>query len=123
MHIFMQCRNTTEAKEAITKFLESKDVNVIDVKISNAEEGKYLPNVVTLTFTVHNSKTEADTVIETKDFSCGFNGTGPRDFLEVLRAMGITADMLSDEEVFSKKEGLLGRCFSTVSIGKIKEIL
>lgn len=61
----------------------------------------------------------------TDEFTCGYNGTGPSNLLEVLRAAGITEKMFPDEEILEKRDKPLKAHFSareTIYTGALKEV-
>lgn len=65
-----------------------------------------------------------DIQLITNEFSYGFSGTGPSDLLEVLRAAGVTPEMLPEVSILSPSSKRLNICFSAryYCYGKLREI-
>lgn len=73
----------------------------------------------------HCLKNIGEMRLVTDEFVCGYNGTGPGNLLEVLRAAGITEKMFPDEEIVEKREKPLNVHFSareTIYTGALKEV-
>lgn len=73
----------------------------------------------------HCLKNIGEMRLVTDEFVCGYNGTGPGNLLEVLRAAGITEKMFPDEEIVEKREKPLNVYFSareTIYTGALKEV-
>lgn len=127
--------DTEKTKNVILSILaEATPEKVAEVSVQEKENQTQKSKACHLSIILHldgerkNGKyslaSAGDIQIITDEFTCGYNGTGPHNLLEVLRGAGITDKMLPDESILGPASKPLRVRFSSryYSYGKLREV-
>ena len=85
---------------------------VISIETHPAGDGIRNNEDVSIRFAAWDKQPHRDEInLEITGLTAGYNGTGPRNLLDVLRASGVTEEMLTSEEVQNPRFAEVTRCW------------
>ena len=85
---------------------------VISIETHPAGDGIHNNEDVSIRFAAWDKQPHRDEInLEITGLTAGYNGTGPRNLLDVLRASGVTEEMLTSEEVQNPRFAEVTRCW------------